>query len=126
MKNRILIVDYDQSMCEMIEAYMRRRNFLPVWYTSAEEAFASLTKEDFDIVLSDLNMPGMGGDMLYEKILTHKPALQNKIIFTTGDSVSKDNKAFLLKSGRPFLPKPFNIIDVKKMVDKMLREKPIR
>ena len=63
MKGRILIVDDDQSMCEMVAAYLRRRNFVPVWYTSGEEAFTSLIKEDFDIVLSDLNMPNMNGRM---------------------------------------------------------------
>ena len=42
MKGRILVVDDDQSMCELIEADLRRRGFQISWYTSADEAFRVL------------------------------------------------------------------------------------
>ena len=39
MKPRVLIVDDERSMCELIEVDLRIRDFAPVWFTAAEEAF---------------------------------------------------------------------------------------
>ena len=49
---RVLIVDDDSSMCEMLEADLRRRGLTPEWRTAADEALAVLTDRDFDVVLT--------------------------------------------------------------------------
>ncbi|MGA1869692.1 MAG: sigma-54-dependent transcriptional regulator [bacterium] len=85
MKRRVLIVDDDKSMCEMLDADLRRRNFIPVWYTSAEEAFAHLKDEDFDAVLSDVNMPGMNGIALCERIGANRPDVPVIVITAFGN-----------------------------------------
>ena len=79
MKGRILIVDDDQSMCEMLGADLRRRNFIPVWHTSADEAFTRLKVEDFDVVLSDLNIKFKHPiDPLFDFIARKTPLLQTE------------------------------------------------
>jgi len=42
MSGRIMVVDDDRSMCELIEADLKRRGFHVSWYTSADEAFRVL------------------------------------------------------------------------------------
>ncbi len=61
MNPRILIVDDERSMCELLETDLRLRDFAPHCFTSANEAFAASLREDFDVVLTDLKMPGMDG-----------------------------------------------------------------
>jgi len=73
MSGKILIVDDDQSMCEMLEADLRRRGYEPVWQTKAEEALVFLKKQDFDVLLTDIKMPGMGGIELCKRAVENRP-----------------------------------------------------
>lgn len=73
MPGRVLIVDDEQSMCELLEVDLRMRDFKTAWFTSADEAFQALSKESFDVVLTDLNMPGGGGIDLCERIVANRP-----------------------------------------------------
>jgi two-component system response regulator HydG len=68
-----LIVDDEQSMCELLEVDLRMRDFKTTWFTVAEEAFQALSKDSFDVVLTDLNMPGVGGLDLCERIVANRP-----------------------------------------------------
>jgi DNA-binding NtrC family response regulator len=70
---RILIVDDETAMCELIEQSLRLRDFESVWRTSAEEALQLAKDEDFDVVLTDLKMPKMSGTELCERIVANRP-----------------------------------------------------
>lgn len=73
MPGRILIVDDEQSMCELLEADLRLRDFETNWFTSASEAIVELKNDPYDVVLTDLNMPGVSGLELCERIATNRP-----------------------------------------------------
>ncbi len=73
MPGRVLIVDDEKSMCELLEADLSSRELQPVSFTSAEEAFARLKAEEFDVVLTDLKMPGIDGIQLCERIVANRP-----------------------------------------------------
>ena len=47
MKPRILIVDDEQSMCDLLETDLRLRDFAPRCFTSASEAFEASCREEF-------------------------------------------------------------------------------
>ncbi len=73
MSGRVLIVDDERAMCEMIEADLRLRKFEPTWTTSPEEALEKLKSEDFQVLLTDLKMPGMNGTELCERAGANRP-----------------------------------------------------
>ncbi|MBN2294650.1 MAG: sigma-54-dependent Fis family transcriptional regulator [Pirellulales bacterium] len=73
MHGRILIVDDDQTMCKTIEVALRPRQFETSWRISAEEALLALKNETFDVVLTDLSMPGLSGIELCERIAANRP-----------------------------------------------------
>lgn len=73
MTGKILIVDDEQAMCELLEADLRLRNFETEWYTSAEDALQAVNRQSYDVVLTDLNMPGTNGIQLCKHIVTHRP-----------------------------------------------------
>ena len=68
MGGRIMIVDDETSMCQMLETDLRLREFETSAFTSAEEAFAALKAGEFDVVLTDLKMPGLSGVALIRRI----------------------------------------------------------
>lgn len=73
MNGRILIVDDERSMCELLETDLRLRGFESQSCTSASEALAVVHDGDFDAVLTDLKMPGTTGLQLCEKIVANRP-----------------------------------------------------
>ena len=72
MLGRILIVDDEESMCKLLEADLRLRDFEPAWLTSGEEAIQAVKDRPFDAVLTDLNMPGINGIELCERIVSNR------------------------------------------------------
>ena len=72
MLGRILIVDDEESMCKLLEADLRMRDFESMWFTSGEEALRAVKNNPVDVVLTDLNMPGINGLELCERIVLNR------------------------------------------------------
>jgi two-component system response regulator HydG len=104
MPKRILIVDDDQNLCKMIEAFLRTQGFEPSWYTSAEPAFAALRTGEFDAVITDLNMPGMNGVELCERTVANRPDVPVVVMTAFG---SLETAVAALRAGAyDFVTKP--------------------
>ena len=58
---KILVVDDDRAMCQMLDDSLAQREFTVTWRTSAEEALSTLSDRDYDVVLADLHLPGKDG-----------------------------------------------------------------
>ncbi len=65
---RVLIVDDQPNMCELIETDLRLRGLQSRWFTSAGSALDALREDDFDVVLTDVKMPGTSGLELCQEI----------------------------------------------------------
>jgi len=72
MKGQIYIIDDDQSMCEFLQTDLMRRGAKVTWSLSAESAVKDILDGDYDVVLTDLNMPGMNGIELCERIVANR------------------------------------------------------
>ncbi len=104
MPKRIVIVDDDQNLGKMLEAFLRMRGFEPVSYTSAEAAFAALRSGEFDTVVTDLNMPGMNGVQLCERIVANRPDIP--VIVMTAFGSLETAVAALRAGAYDFVTKP--------------------
>ncbi len=71
-------------------------------------------REDYDLVLMDLKMPGFSGEQLYE-VISQKP-VRPHVVIMTGDTMNPETRAFLVRTGLRCLEKPFNIEDLWKCV----------
>jgi two-component system, NtrC family, response regulator AtoC len=107
MPNPILVVDDDAVMCKTLEAALARRGFQVTWRTNAQEAFELLPGGAFDAVLSDLNMKGMGGLELCERIVANRPDLPVLVMTAFG---SLDSAIAAIRAGAyDFVTKPFEM-----------------
>jgi CheY-like chemotaxis protein len=61
--------------------------------------------QEYDMVISDLQMPGMDGATLYHQLHKQRPALRWLIL--TGDTMGEHSRTFLETTALPVLPKPF-------------------
>jgi two-component system response regulator HydG len=84
MTRRVLIVDDDQAMCDLLEADLRDRRFETEARRSAEEALAVLDARDVDVVLTDLNMRGLSGIALCRRVAESRPDVPVVVITAFG------------------------------------------
>jgi len=58
---RVLVVDDEESMRHMLSVILKKEGYTPVTAADADRALELLGREDFDFILSDIKMPGLGG-----------------------------------------------------------------
>jgi PAS domain S-box-containing protein len=109
---RVLVVDDDALVLRSLER-MLRATCQPTTASSANEALQLLATTAFDVVLCDLNLPGLSGMALFEKV---SPALRANLVFVTGGACSDEAQAFLDQQGARVLYKPFTSEEVLSLV----------
>jgi two-component system copper resistance phosphate regulon response regulator CusR len=68
---------------------------------------------DYDLIFTDVRMPGLGGREFFETLRTRAPDAAARVVFATGDTISGDTLALLEQSGRPVLHKPFKLAELR-------------
>jgi len=76
----------------------------------------------FDLIISDIKMPGLGGFELYKHIQEKEPHLTEKIIFITGDTMNVNTQRFLQENHLPYLAKPFTIHEFRQVTAQMFEK----
>ena len=105
MTDRVLIVDDDRAMCEMLASQLNKRGFEATFHTASRDALDAVSKESFDAVVTDYHMPGMNGIELSERIGANRPDVPVIVITSFG---SMETAIAALRVGAyDFITKPF-------------------
>jgi two-component system NtrC family sensor kinase len=121
---RILVVDDDDDLREVLTTALAREGHCVDGACDGTEALALLERQPYDLVLSDLRMPGTDGPSLYETLRTrhHFPVRfatkLPRVIFMTGNAA--EHADFLRGTTDPILEKPFPLRVVRQMVSVLL------
>ena len=116
----VLLVDDEEAVRGALRRFFTRRGWTVVEATDGESAKALLDpseRHQFDLVISDLTMPRVSGRDLYQWLTRHRPDALPRLVFSSGDVVSRDVSGFLVETGRPVLPKPFELSELARIVD---------
>jgi two-component system response regulator HydG len=123
-EGRILVVDDDQSTCELVEAGLRKRGFETASRTSGDEALALLAAEEFDVVVTDLNMRGLNGLELCERIAANRPDVPVVVITAFG---SLETAVAAIRAGAyDFITKPFEMDALKLTLGRAVAHRALR
>lgn len=114
---RVLLVDDESELLDVMCESLGKLGHSIVGVTSGKSALERLKSEIFDLVLSDLRMPGMDGPELYESACELNPGLRHRFVFITGDSLTGRVARFLDRVGLPHVDKPFDMETVRTVVD---------
>ncbi len=117
----ILVVDDELTIIDILYQILKADGHRVDTALSGTAALKKIERERYDVIISDLKMPGMSGQQLYEEVKRRDEVLAARIIFSTGDTVSEDTRAFLEGSGNSYLQKPFEIETMRETVMAMLR-----
>ena len=93
---RDLLTDLGQEVTVVADA-------ASAWRILAEEA------KEFDAVTLDLRLSGLSGRAVFERLERELPQMAARVLFVTGEHADLDSEAFLERSGRPTLRKPFGV-----------------
>jgi PAS domain S-box-containing protein len=106
---RLLVIDDEVALANALRRMFRHEYDVTVEPT-AEGAFGRIMAgEEFDLVLCDLQLPGISGIDFYGQIQETAPALVRRIVFVTGGVLTPGTQAFLdarpnLQIDKPFTP----------------------
>ncbi|RMG94089.1 MAG: sigma-54-dependent Fis family transcriptional regulator [Deltaproteobacteria bacterium] len=102
---RVLVVDDDPAVREMLELLLSRAGYEVVTADSGEAALAQLEQRAVDVVLSDVRMPGMGGLALVDALAQRAPDL-TVVVMSAFGSVELALDA-MRRGAYDYIPKPF-------------------
>ena len=107
---RLLVVDDTDAVRRVLAAMLRIEGGFNVDSAgSGLVALDMLSKNEYDILLVDLVMPGMSGVELYQRIKEKHPGAADKVIFMSAGIQSVATEHLLAQTRRPFLLKPFTV-----------------
>ena len=107
LPGRILVIDDDQALCELLVEDLSRRGHLPCSAPRADDARELLHKEEIDVVLTDLNMPGTSGIDFCAELQENRPDLPVVIMTAFG---SLETAIAALRAGAyDFVTKPVDL-----------------
>jgi len=108
-KPRALIIEDDPDARAVLSKALAAAHFDAVAVGDGREAIRILTREDFAVILSDINMPELDGRKLFEFLEQNLPEVRSRVIFITGETGNEATREFLEASGQPYLPKPVEL-----------------
>ncbi|MBX2800488.1 MAG: sigma-54 dependent transcriptional regulator [Myxococcales bacterium] len=119
MGERVLVVDDENVLRDNLVRFLSRSGHDAVGVATAEDAAAALSDERFALVITDLRMPGMGGDALLRQIsLEHPDVLV--VVMTAFGSLESAVEA-LRHGAQDYLVKPLSLQEVQSKVDRLLK-----
>jgi len=113
---QILIVDDQINTCKSLQAILKKSGYHSGYTQSAEEALRRIQDEHYDIVISDIRMPGMDGMALLEELKKIQPSLV--VIMITGYATIKSAVEAIQKGAYDYLPKPFTPDEVRVIIER--------
>jgi DNA-binding NtrC family response regulator len=121
---RVLVVDDDASMCDMLVSDLSEQGFTVTARTSANAALEALAPGAFDAVVTDLNMPGMDGLELCRTIAGADPDVPVIVITAFG---SIETAVAAIRGGAyDFVTKPLDVEALALAVDRAIQHRTLR
>jgi two-component system, NtrC family, sensor kinase len=119
---RVLVVDDEPHILHYMRATLEAWGHIPVVASDGLEGLSRLDDDTFDLVISDLRMPKLGGREFYEEVSRRHPSMAPRFVFATGDTVRGDTLAFLETLDRPYLHKPFSLAELRTLLADVARK----
>lgn len=111
---RVLIVDDEEELVSTLVERLRLRGIEARGAITGAEALTLIERDNFDVAVVDVKMPGIGGMEVMEGLLTKRPDLQ--VILLTGRGSEIESEKGLKAGAFAYLMKP---IDIEELVKKM-------
>ena len=120
-KRRILVVDDQESMRTLLQDMLEVIGYEVTLAESGDQALQLVESSDFDLVLSDLNMPGMDGAALLKAIKASLPELP--VVIITGYGTFHTEKRVMKEGADGYISKPCTLGKIEKTISSVFSHK---
>lgn len=124
MTQRILIVEDEAPMCELLTSFFSDKGYAVDTAPDGERATARLEERDYALVITDIKLPGMSGLELLARIRVDWPEIA-VVIMTAFSSISSAVEAMKL-GAEDYIGKPFQLDELAITVEKALERRSLR
>jgi two-component system response regulator PilR (NtrC family) len=120
-KARILVVDDERSMQEFLEIFFRSEGYDVVTAGDVDTALVHLENDEFDVVISDIQMPGRSGiDLVHA---TYEMSPETVVIMITAFASTETAITAMKEGAYDYVTKPFKVDELRIVVEKALEKK---
>ncbi|MHB1295121.1 MAG: ATP-binding protein [Anaerolineae bacterium] len=124
----VLVVDDEEEVAALLRRILTDDGHRVIVAYDGEMALRQLDEahaagNEIDLIICDIKMPGISGTALYERLISEYPQVAERIVFTTGDTMSPVTHGFLEKVSLPHVSKPFAINELRRAMMQVLDPK---
>jgi two-component system response regulator VanR len=118
MNDKILVVDDEHDIADLIEVYLQNENYVVYKFYSAKDALACIETKDLDLAILDIMMPEVTGFSLCQKI---RAQYTFPVIMLTAKDEEIDKITGLTLGADDYITKPFRPLELLARVKAQLR-----
>jgi DNA-binding NtrC family response regulator len=115
-KLHVMILDDEPIVGKRLQPTLAKAGFEVEFFEDPAKALSRLGEKEFDIVVTDLRMEGVGGITILEHVMAHCP--RTRVILITGYATVEVAREALVKGAFDFIAKPFKPRDLQAVVAK--------
>jgi len=117
----VLLVDDDMALANTLKLLLESHNFIVTTSCNGADALREVMAFDFDVIICDMMMPKMAGDMFYLAVQKIKPQLAPRFLFVTGHADNPKVDSFLKSIDAEVVFKPVLTEELVRMISLVLR-----
>jgi len=118
---RVLVVDDERSMQEFLEIFLRSEGYEAATAANLESALMQIESDEFDVVVTDIQMPGGTGLELLRAVQKHAP--ETVVVMMTAYASTETAIAAMKEGAYDYITKPFKVDEIRVVVEKAIEKK---
>ena len=111
-KKKVLLLEDDPAFKEIMTSFINENGYSVVAVQNGVEGVHEVLASDFEIILCDMQMPTLPGDMFYRAVERMRPHLCDRFVFMTGYRGNGKATDFITSVSGTVLIKPFHVDDL--------------
>src|ERR1700761_4421698 len=113
---KVLLLEDDPAFKEIMTDFLKESGFEVVGVANGVEGVHQVLASDFEVILCDMMMPTLPGDMFFRAVERMRPHLCDRFIFMTGHRGNAKVNDFITSVSGTILTKPFHVDDLLEMI----------
>jgi DNA-binding response OmpR family regulator len=113
---KVLLLEDDPAFKEIMTEFLRESGFEVVAVQNGVEGVHQVLASDFEVILCDMMMPTLPGDMFFRAVERMRPHLCDRFVFMTGHRGNAKVNDFIENVHGTILTKPFHVDDVLELI----------
>ncbi len=118
----LLLVDDDEELAITLKQLLESHNFIVTTASNGADALREVMAFDFDVIVCDMLMPKMPGDMFYLAVQKTKPQMSSRFLFVTGHADNPKVDGFLRSIDANVVFKPVLTDELVRMISLVMKQ----